>query len=304
MPNITTHYGITSPVPFVDVEVTADNRLYVDPHAIRLSRLPQPFADEALECIDSFAREVTACVVSSSSATRLRGESLLKRFAEPRETRLGMSVKGFHGHGGADIVGAEIWAELNSNAEALVRVGLLRQLEDLPMFVKGVDRDITSDITTRIIFEPLARFTEKMLDQYPQFTSAGHTVKTDTQQVWSSTACEWADAPVTLPVIDGEPLLLVPQQWARPALLMSARRFHDTSALSFAQLKQAVRTLDGMLIKTPKARLKHQPGFGPGRLTNIRITLEAYDDGENLVDTFKSFVADRYDDDTDGQVAA
>ena len=26
MPTITTHYGITGPVPFVDVEVTADNR--------------------------------------------------------------------------------------------------------------------------------------------------------------------------------------------------------------------------------------------------------------------------------------
>lgn len=44
MPTITTHYGITGPVPFVDVEVTADNRLYVDPHAIRLRRTPQPFA--------------------------------------------------------------------------------------------------------------------------------------------------------------------------------------------------------------------------------------------------------------------
>ena len=42
MPIITTHYGITGPVPFVDVEVTADNRLYVDPHAIRLRRTPQP----------------------------------------------------------------------------------------------------------------------------------------------------------------------------------------------------------------------------------------------------------------------
>lgn len=42
MPTITTHYGITGPVPFVDVEVTADNRLYVDPHAIRLRRTPQP----------------------------------------------------------------------------------------------------------------------------------------------------------------------------------------------------------------------------------------------------------------------
>lgn len=296
MPSITTYYGITGPVPFVDIEVTADNRLYVDPHAIRLRRTPQPFAGQALTCVDTFTREVTDSIIKGTPATRDTGQRLLQRFVEPWETRLGMSATGFRGHGGAEVVGSWIWEALNNDVEALVRVGVLKQIEDLPLFVDGVDRDITSDITTRIIFEPLARFTGHMLDTYPQFTSAEHKVEPYRRQVWNPAIRDWDEARMTLPVVKGRPLLLVPQGWARPTLLMSAGRFYETSVLSFAQLEQAVRASNGRMIKTPKDRLKKQPGLGRGRNTNLRITMQAFQNGEDLLAAFKAFVAARYDD--------
>ncbi|MBB5998113.1 hypothetical protein [Streptomonospora salina] len=295
MPTITTHYGIPDPVPFVDVEAMADNRLYVDPHAIRLRKTPQPFADQALECIDTFFHEVTNSVIEGTPSTRRRGENLLQHFVEPWETRLGMAAAGFHGHGGAEVVGTWIWEVLNDDVEALVRVGVLRQLEDLPLFVDGVDRDITSDITTRIIFEPLTQFTEAMIDMYPQFTSAGHEVKTYRKQVWDPVAREWAEANVTLPVVGGKPLLLVPKAWSRRTLLMSAGRYYETSVLSFAQLEQAVRTSDDKVRTTPKKQLKTQPGLGRGRGTNLRVTMRAFEDEQDLLAHFKAFVTSRFD---------
>lgn len=293
MPTITTYYGIPSPVPFVNVEITADNRLYVDPHAIRLRKAPQPFADEALRCIDTFTHEVTDSIIQGSPASRRCGEKLLQRFVEPWETRLGMSAAGFHGHGGAELVGTWIWEVLNGDVEALVRFGSLKHLEDLPLFVEGVDRDITSDITTRIIFEPLARFTASMIDTYPQFTSAGHRVEVYSKQVWDRVAREWGETDMALPVADGKPLLLVPQEWARRNLLMSAGRYYETSVLSFAQLEQAVIGSDGKLFKTPKDRLKKQPALGRGRDTNLRVTMRAFENEQDLLVAFKSFVAAR-----------
>lgn len=305
MPTITAHYGITGPVPFVDVEVTTDNRLYVDPHAIRLRNTPQPFADQALECVDTFTHKVTDSIIKGTAASRHRGERLLQRFVEPWETRLGMSAEGFHGHGGADVVGTWIWDVLNDDVEALVRVGVLKQIEDLPLFVEGVDRDITSDITTRIIFGPLARFTELMIDTYPQFSSAGHKVQTYRKQIWNPITGDWDEADMVLPVVDGKPLMLVPREWARPTLLMSATRYYETSVLSFAQLEQAVRASDGRLIKTPKDRLKKQSGLGRGRGTNMRITMRAFENAEDLLASFKAFVAERLDkNDSDEQSAA
>jgi hypothetical protein len=294
MTKISHYYGIAGSLPFVDVELSEDNFLFVDPHAVRLSGTPQPFASNAVRCGDTFLGEVLSCVISGAPADMRRGEDLLRHFTEPWETRLGMSSAGFHGHGGADGVGSMIWDTINGDVEALVRITALKQLEDLPLFVEGIDRDITSDVTTRIIFEPLGRFTEDMVARYPEFTSNGHTLKTVTKQVWDPNTLAWTTAEFTLPVVDGKVLVLVPVDWARRNLLMNATRFYETSVLSYVQFKRAVRMSDGKLLKTPKDRLAKQPGLGRGRDTNRRVTLDAFDDAEDLLASFKAFVASKY----------
>lgn len=299
---ISKHYGISGSLPFVDVDIEADNLLFLDPHAIRLARGPQPFARDAIDCADTFLHEVTDCVIKGTPSHMRRGESLLQHFVEPWETRFGMSETGFNGHGGADGIGSLIWDTMIGNVAALVRVGVLKQLEDLPLFVEGVDRDITSDVTTRIMFGPLGRFTESMLAKYPEFTAGAHTVRTFRRQVWNPVAREWDEADFTLPVVDGKPLLLVPVGWARANLLMSAVRFYETSVLSYAQLETAARTKNGKLIKTPKDTLKKRDDLARGRNTNLRVTMRAIQNEEDLLAAFKQFVASKYERET-GQAA-
>jgi hypothetical protein len=304
MKRISDFYGITGSLPFVDVDLDDDNRLYLDPHAIRLAIGPMPFAKDAVACADGFFREVTACIIVGDLASLARGEALLQRFFEPWETRLGMAVKGFRGHGGADLIGSMIWTALIQDVEALVRVGILRQIEDLPLFVKGVDRDITSDITTRLMFGPLADFTAKMIATYPEFANTGDGVREFKKQVWDPTENAWAEATVTLPVVDGKPLLLVPAGWARPTLLMSAKRFYETAVLTFAQAEQAVPLEDGTFLTTPKDSLREQSGLERGRQTNIRVTQRAFANEQDLLAFFKAFVDGRYDPPADAVGAA
>lgn len=293
MPTITQRYDITGPTPFLDVETDSDNRLYLDPCAIRLAKWPQPFADQAVECGDSFCEEITRSVIDGTAASHRRGESLLQHFTEPAETRLGMAAAGFQGHGASLGIGSRIWETLITDVEFLVRTGVLRRIEDLPLFVEGVDRDITSDVTTRIIYHPLARFTEAMLEVFPHFTAAGNRVHSYTKQVWDPRAREWTTADVVLPVVDGRPLLLVPKGWARATLLMSARRYYETSVLSFAQLEQAVLSAKGDLLTTPKRVLKTQDGLGRGRATSISVTRRAIENEQDLLAHFRSYVASR-----------
>lgn len=295
MPNITEYYQMAGPVPFANVEVTADNLLFLDPHAVRLSAAPQPFASDAVRCMDTFLTEVVRCITSGIAPDARRGEGLLQHFNEPWETRLGMSSSGYQGHGGAEDVGSAIWHSLNSDLLALVQVGVLKHLEELPMFVTGVDRDITSDLTTRLLFEPLGRFTEAMLRTYPQFKSGSHVTKNVTRQVWNPDKVDWDEATFELPVADGRPLLLVPNSWARRHLLMSATRFYEKAVLDFAQIEQAVLDRDGKLIKTPKEILAKQTGLGRSRSTNVRLTLQALGSNQNLIDYFAAFVAAKYD---------
>lgn len=294
MSPISRHYRITKTTPFLDVDIDTDNRMFIDPCAIRLDRTPSRFTTAANLCTETFFAEVTRCVLSVNTVDRRRALQSLQCFVEPWETRLGMARNGFRGHGGAEDVGTWIWSALNTKLEALVRVGVLQQIEDLPLFVEGIDRDITSDITTRIIFEPLAQFTEHILDQFPEFGSAGNHVETFYRQVWNPQICEWTRRKFILPVAAGKPLILVPRSWARPALLMSAGRYYETSVLGYAQLEQAIMTNDGKLLKTSKDVLKTHPGLGRGRSTNLNVTHRAHSRDDDLLAQFRSFVNSRW----------
>lgn len=293
MPSIKQYYGITGPVPFVDVEISRDNRLYVDPHAIRRRQLLEPYAGDAVTCIDTFLHDVTRSIIDGTPSSRARGLQLLQQFTEPWETRLGMAKSGFHGHGGGDVVGTWIWDVLNGDAEAVVRIGALRHLEHLPLFVEGVDRDITSDITTRLVFSVLADFTESMLQAHPQLQAGHHRIATLEKQVWDPANRSWGTRRVTLPIADGKALLLVPNGWARGHLLMSARRFYGTTVLSYAQLEQAVIDSNGKLLKTPKSVLRTRADLREGRDTNLRVTKKAIENEEDLINAFEAFVASK-----------
>lgn len=295
MRHITEHYGIPGPVPFLDVDIDTDKPMFVDPHSIRLQTEPGPFATRANYNTRTFFREIARCALSSHSADQRRGLDLLQHFEEPWETRLGHAAAGFRGRGGAKDVGRWIWEALTTDIEAWLRVGVLTQIEDLPLFVEGVAEDITSDLTTRIIFEPLSEFTASMVEAYPQFTVGDHKTVEVERQIWDNTGLRWSTKRFELPLADGQPLLLVPRDWARPGLLMNAGRYYDTSVIGFAQLEQAVFSQKtGKLIKTPKDVLKKQAGLARGRGTNLTVTERALNEGEDLLKTFKVFVDSKY----------
>lgn len=301
--HVTDYYGIPKPVPFLDVDVTKDKPMFVDPRAIRLSRQPQPFAGQAVNCMETFFHAISSCVVTGQPADARRGLDLLQHFEEPWETRLGYAEEGFSGHGGADEVGEWIWQAMKTDARALVDVGILTQIEDLPLFVEGVAEDITSDLTTRVIFEPLAAFTADMLARYPQFTAGNHEKQKVARQVWDPVAAKWTTADVELPIADGKALLLVPRGWARPTLLMNAGRFYDTSLLSYAQSEQSSITPNRRVLKPTKDALRKQEALTRGRATILKVTLRAYDNGEDLLRVFKSFVDSRYEPVPDARIA-
>ncbi|MEU6558848.1 hypothetical protein [Nocardia nova] len=294
MTSITEHYNITGTVPFADVQIEFDNRLFLDPHAIRLQTTPAPFAAQANRCTDTFFEEIAACVVSPNAADHERGLALLQRFSEPRETRLGMAAEGINGHGGAEDVGAWIWEACTTDLRLFFHLGILREIEAIPLFVKGIDNDITSDLTTRIIFEPLAMFTREMIRRYPQFTANGHRTTTVIRQVWNPVDRKWEDKAIELPVANSQPLVLVPHNWLRPRLLMNSRRFYEKTGLDFAQFEQAVRTETGKTLLTPKDLLKQQPGLGRGRRTNRELTRRAIERDRDLIREFRAWVDSRW----------
>ncbi|MCZ4657418.1 hypothetical protein O4090_15815 [Dietzia kunjamensis] len=293
MAAVTTHFAIPDPVPFVDVELSRDNEQFIDLHRIRLVSENSVHLDSALACVDTFLTTISTAAMSGVPRLEDQARELLQQFSEPRETRLGLARKGFNGHGGADDIGARIWRSFTTDLYALLQVGVLKYLEELPLFIEGIDRDLTSDITTRIVFGPLADFTAEMLATYPQFSAGGHSTVTIDRQVWDATACMWTTRRMTLPAADGKPILLVPRSWVSKRLLMSSRRFHGTTLLSYVQEEQASISPSGKVVHPSKVSLRRRPDLRRGRRTNIEVTLRAHEAGADLLRLFHLFVEEQ-----------
>lgn len=294
MSAVTTHYGIKDPVQFLDVSIDRDTSMFVDPMAIRLADGPEPFRADAIRCMTTYFDKVTECVLNAHVPSKAAiGEQLLQQFKEPFETRLGYAADGYRGHGGAEDVGSWIWRVLTTDANALVRVGILTKIEEIPLFVNDIAHDITSDLTTRIIFEPLVDYTATQLARHPEFTRGANQTAYFSKQFWNPDTARWEYKQFELPIAGGQPLLLVPDAWARNSLLMNAGRFFDTTLLSHEQIRRAVVGHDGKLIKSRKDDLRAD--IERGRSTNIEVTLDAYHvDGTDLVTMHRDFIDERY----------
>lgn len=290
MTTLSNYYGLTGTLPFIDVDIDDDNTIFVDPLAIRLSSGPSPYRVEALQCMDSFMDRVTTLITKGTAKSLEEARKLLGSFKEPWETRLGYAQAGYFGHGGASHLGDELWNELKTNLLALVQVGMLRQIERIPSFVKGVAADVTSDLTTRIIYASLVHFTTDMMALYPALRVG---VKTHLARLWDVSTNRWVEREVSLPAPNGTPVLLVPVGWARRNHLMTASRYCGVTVLGHVQRREAVFSKQTKRwIRTPKDQLKKREDLKDVVPTNIRVTLEAHAEGRNLPAEYETYIAD------------
>ena len=163
MTTVTEHYGISGEVPFLDVHVDRDNLVFLDPSAIRNDHSPRGRA--AYGQLRTLFTEVVTAARSNDAADHARGRELLRHMHEPNETRMGMSQGGAHGKGFGNELSDNFWDELRANPAC--QNAVLERLEDTRVFLGHVGDDRISDMTTRIIFNVLAEFTQEMMDMYP-----------------------------------------------------------------------------------------------------------------------------------------
>lgn len=236
MARVSKEYGLKLPLPFVDVRLEVDNRLFIDPSALRNSA-GDPLKHRAHLAVESFFSEVIRCRFSKRAGDARKGEGLLKRLNEPNETRLGLSAENVAGHGFGDVLANRLWRELESNPACVASV--LTKLEDVTLFVKDVGADLVSDLTTRVTFGILADFTKEMVRSYP---SLGRELRTAVSPIWDQTARTWVEEAIELPFVEGRQLLLVPRDWVYWRLLMNSEQFYTRH--STQTLKEEATTYD------------------------------------------------------------
>ncbi|MEV0254414.1 hypothetical protein AB0H82_09100 [Streptomyces sp. NPDC050732] len=134
------------------------------------------------------------------------------------------------------------FAEKLAESEA-ARSGLIEDLEDTAFFIGGVDKDIVSDITTNIIRGPLIAYTQQMASMLGIRLEDG----VDSGPVWNPDVLEWEHDFTSLPMPDGEKLLLVPKAIVRRDMHMSRGEYYRHHLAPVLQSEVAGGAAQGLL---------------------------------------------------------
>jgi hypothetical protein len=203
-------------VDFVDVDVSTDNRVFIDPRAIRLQTGYLHL--RCVACLVSFFTEVLEAIRSGRQNDVRR---LMQHLGEPNETHLGFSKGRSRGRGLRGRNTDKIADAISSSKAA--ETGMLRDLEDTAFLVPGIGRDLLSDMTTQIIRGPLIEYTQQCCLQYEIWTEEQYG-----GVVWNPDSLEWEEARnVQLPRTEDGALLLVPKSIVRHEPILDSEKYFN-----------------------------------------------------------------------------
>jgi len=144
---------------FVDIKIDTDTPAIVDPSAIR--GLETTWGAECRSLLQHFFQHVLALICANDDA---RAKLLLASCRERNEFHLGFSSGASQGRGFGSQHASEVWEALTRSRAA--QTGLLQDLEDTCLLIKGSGPDMISDAVCNILRGPLIKYTDKRGRRY------------------------------------------------------------------------------------------------------------------------------------------
>jgi len=240
MSRLSTYFGLSNTqasLDFVDIDVSVDTPLYVDPYAIQIRH--DEWSDKCGDHIRSYFGQLLDVLRRGEAA---RADHLLSHLHEPNETFLGVSSGAPRGRGVGDHKATML-------ADALIRSrafqsGLLTDISEAELFIHGVGRDTISDLTTNVIRGLLAEYTAQQCLLHGIPTRPVHSIG----PAWNSEAGDWESVPFQLPICNRRPVLLVPKFSVRHQLSLDSQEFWNHHMIEF--LRREYMNAGGGLVRT------------------------------------------------------
>lgn len=221
----TEHFGIKAKqeeLDFIDIYVNADKKLFLDP--ARLLRYDDALSVEMSNHIVEYFNQLL-CFIRKKD--RINGLKMLRYLKEPREIHLGYAVDGYQGNAIGGIKGTHIYNKFSQSKA--VQTGMLKDLEESALLVKGVDRDVISDMSAMICKRELIAFTQTQCRK--------HNVpmkKVKIGRIWTG-GNNWPYAEAELPVYQNKPMILVPKNFVTDIMTLDSQDFYRNEILSSIQ---------------------------------------------------------------------
>lgn len=227
MPKISEICGIIrsqNELDFVDVNISTDTLLFIDPY--QLSKFSSPFAIEATKKINNFFNYLIELLIAKNYT---KADEVFSNVGEVNETCLGMSKGKPLGRGIGPKNTQAIFNELIKSD--IVKLKQLNRLEDLRIFVKGVDKDKISDMVSNIIRDLLIEYTQQQCNLH----DIPLTPNTPSGFYWDHKTRSWQSCLTDMLVINDKKYLLVPKLAVSYSNRYTPSVLYNQFALTFLQ---------------------------------------------------------------------
>lgn len=210
---------------FLDVDIEVDNKLFIDPFLIANSN--SKFAIDADFTIKSFFNQFKNTMRSGNYNEAFE---LFRYMSEPKENCLGISTKGTkNGRGVGELNTKKILKNIvDSDA---IENDLVKNIEDLVIFVEDIDKDKLSDMVTNIIRLELTKYTQQQCKLWNIRLTEDLTLP-----YWDVTTCSWVNSKQELLVIDGYEYLLIPKSIVSPLSTYNISKYSNSQIIEQERL--------------------------------------------------------------------
>ena len=206
---------------YIDIELDTDNKLFVDPYLIYLEN------DEMSNiCSNRIVNYFSQLLEAAKTNNDELGKSLVQYLQENNEVRFGYSKAVPCGKGFGMNKGIELYQNIkNSRA---VKSGLVEDIFDASIMLEKVGYDKISDMTICIILEELISFTQRICLE--------HNIPMEqvalNRPIWSDYKNKWIKIKsISLPVHGGNPIILIPSNYANSILVYTYHRFYNNQMM-------------------------------------------------------------------------
>lgn len=209
---------------FVDIDLAGDVPLFVDPHF--LGRRPDAWCVDATRTLNNFFQTFLDLVRGGNVE---KARELFLHLNEPNETRLGMSKGKPQGRGVGKGDAERIFQSLLESRA--IKTGLLTDLEDCRLFVRNIDKDKTSDMTTNIIRRHLLDYTISQATLW----CLPLTKSVPSGDFWDRASRSWKSEYADALIVNGAKILLVPKAIVSFNSNYTSQKYYQHFVLNFLQ---------------------------------------------------------------------
>lgn len=250
-------YNLPDTVNFLDVELTKDNRKWIDPMMIYMDK-----SDMGVKCSQIILEYFSELLELAIAKDDEKGYEYTKYFTEMNETRLGYSSNQPRGLSGGESLGMEIYNTIK-NSKAM-NTEMIGDIFDASVVIQGLGVDKISDFISSIIFEELIKFTqdECIKNNIPM------EIVTIKKPYWSYDKQEWIyDVKVNLPYDEESqmPIVFVPKNFVEKKVIYSHQRFYTHGMIPYYGREAISNRIEGLIrilkngkIKADRAKIKEK----------------------------------------------